>query len=98
MSRPLDGAAGAVVSAASATPSFVAVPPAARQFWVHASAAAFITARNVNTDTTNLTVANAQPLAAAMLYGPFDIMRSYDKFIAVAGNGGASTVTITFGV
>jgi hypothetical protein len=93
MGRPVGGG-GAVVSAASGTASFVAIPQAASQFWVSSSAAAFIDVRNNNTADT-LTTADSQPLAVG-LYGPFDIFQSYDTYIAVAGNGGAATVTITF--
>jgi hypothetical protein len=41
-------------------------------------------------------VSDSAPLAAGVLYGPFDLATGRDTFIAVAGNGGASTVTITF--
>lgn len=93
--RPIGGGTGSVVSAASGTGTFVAVPKHATGFWIHASAAAFVDVRDNNT-ADSLTVADAAPLASGVLYGPFSLSRSIDKFIAVAGNGGAATVTITF--
>lgn len=95
MPRPVGGG-GAVVAAASGTASFVAIPKAAKQFWVSPSAAAFIDVRN-NNNADTLDTTDSQPLGVG-LYGPFDIMMGYDTYIAVAGNGGASTVTITFTV
>lgn len=96
MGRPIGGGAGAVVTAASGTATFVAIPRQARSFWVFASAAAFIDVRNNNTADT-LDVNDAAPLAPAVLYGPFDLATGgRDTYIAVAGNGAGSTVTITF--
>jgi hypothetical protein len=95
MGRPLGGG-GAVVVAASGTASFVAIPAAAQEFWVFPSAAAFIDVRTNNTADT-LDATDSQPLGVG-LYGPFDLQQGYDRYIAVAGNGGASTVTITFAV
>lgn len=93
--RPLGGGAGTVVSAVSGTGSFVAIPGHATGFWVVASAPTFIDVRANNTaDTLDLT--DAAPIAASVLYGPFEVHRGIDKYIAVAGNGGAATVTITF--
>jgi hypothetical protein len=95
MGRPIGGGAGTVVAGVAGTAAFVAIPKHATSFWVHASAAAFIDVRNNNTADT-LDVSDSAPLAAGVLYGPFDLATGRDTFIAVAGNGGASTVTITF--
>lgn len=92
--RPL-GAGFAPVAAVDATASFVPIPKAASGFYVHASAAAWIDVRN-NSTADSLSAADASALAAGVLYGPFSVMRGNDTHIAVAGNGGASTVTITF--
>jgi hypothetical protein len=93
--RPIGGGAGTVVSAASGTGSFVAIPGHATGFYLHASAASFVDVRGNNTADT-LDATDAAPVAAGVLYGPFQIAMGRDKFIAVAGNGGAATVTITF--
>ena len=95
MGRPLGGAAGTVVAAADATGSFVAIPAHATGFWIHASAATLVDVRD-NDDADNLAEADAAPLAAATLYGPFSVQRGVDRFVAVSGDGGAATVTITF--
>lgn len=93
--RPLGGGAGTVVTAASGTGTFVAIPGHATGFYLHASAAAFVDVRANNTADT-LDVTDAAPVAPAVLYGPFQVAMGRDRYIAVAGNGGAATVTITF--
>lgn len=93
--RPIGGGTGTVVSAVDTTGAFVAVPAHATGFWIHSSADALVDVRD-NDTADDLAVADAAPIAGGVLYGPFGLMRSIDKFIAVAGNGGAATVTITF--
>jgi hypothetical protein len=93
--RPLGGAAGAFASVVDATGTFIAIPGHATGFWIHCSAAAWIDVRGNNT-ADSLAETDAAPLAAGVLYGPFGVQRSIDKYIAVAGRGGAADVTITF--
>lgn len=93
--RPIGGGTGTAVSAADGTATFVAIPSHATGFWVHSSADTFIDVRD-NDDADTLEEADAAPLAGGVLYGPFTLAGGRDTFIAVAGNGGASTVTITF--
>lgn len=94
MARPVGGG-GAVVAAVSGTASFVAIPKSASGFFVTTSAAAFVDVRNNNTADT-LTTANAQPIANTTVPYEFKHFRGVDTYVAVAGNGGAATVTITF--
>lgn len=90
--RPAFPNTGGAVAAADGTASFVA-RGAAAGFYVHASAAAWVSVRN-NNDADTLTDADAAPIAASVLYGPFEF-GSTDTYIAVAGRGAAATIVVT---
>ncbi len=85
---------GAVVTAASGVST--ATPIAnATGFWVHGTTAFWITVNRSATVLNPINATNATPMAAAILYGPFEVMAGYDTHIHVGGNGAVSTVTIT---
>lgn len=90
--RPAFPNTGGVVSAADGTASFVTRGPA-YGFYVHSSAAAWVSVRNNNTADT-LTDADAAPIVEDFLYGPFEFGAD-DKYVAVAGRGGAATIVVT---
>lgn len=90
--RPAFANTGGVVSAADGTASFVA-RGAAAGFYINSSAAFWMSVRNNSTADT-LTDADAAPGVTGFLYGPFEFAAD-DKFVAVAGRGGAATIVVT---
>lgn len=92
-SRPI-GAGPAPVAAAADVSTAVPVG-AATSFWVHASVPSWVTVRTTNTVLNPMDETNATPIAGAVLYGPFQLMTGYDKFIHVAGDGATATIIIT---
>lgn len=91
---PLTG--GSVVVTVSGTSTGVAVPKTAKGFWVHASAAAWLTFNTAASAITSLDNTKATPLAGGVLYGPFELPVGQGGYVHVGGNGGTPTVTVTF--